>query len=497
MGAPPAAAARKPCCVCDAPGGKHCTKCKSREYCSKKCQLVDWHEGEHKAQCRQMAAAFQDRRLDELMPLKLKIKEEPAIVADVAPADGFKAAARLPAVPTAKAGEAGALNDSTEWRGTCAVCLDLLPIDAPRLVFYECCCEKICKDCSDKCHQYDERCPLCRAPASASDAEMLRRLQKHADEGNANARVQLGDVYRDGQGLQKSSKRAFEFYQLAAAQGHAMAQTRLAMCYESGEGAEIDLDLAATWHRRAADQGYPDAQSHLGAMYYDGAGVAQSYDEALKWLGLAAAQGHAGAEGNVERVQAWHAADEDVARSRVVSRRGLFSFAKTRALWVVRGEPRERERALRQHCETLLAVNAALAEDNATRAANEEMQPGLIEADPALAAFARRNADLKLLASQLLAEQAVNSSRLNAECERNRDTNAALAAEKEAHIAAEAALAIEKARTEAAEQQLDALVAKNAALEERCTVAEETSGLALAEVEKQRAIVAQIMDLNL
>ncbi|KAJ1449331.1 hypothetical protein M885DRAFT_572940 [Pelagophyceae sp. CCMP2097] len=59
MGDPPAAA-REPCCVCHAPAGKHCAKCKSRHYCSKACQL--------------------DRLLETLMPAKLKFKEEPAIV---------------------------------------------------------------------------------------------------------------------------------------------------------------------------------------------------------------------------------------------------------------------------------------------------------------------------------------------------------------------------------------------------------------------------------
>ncbi len=95
MDEPLKATVPKPCCVCDAQNGKHCAKCKSRHYCSKKCQLVDWRERGHKAQCRQMAADFQDRLLDELMPAKLKIKEEPAIVGDVLLADGSKAAARF------------------------------------------------------------------------------------------------------------------------------------------------------------------------------------------------------------------------------------------------------------------------------------------------------------------------------------------------------------------------------------------------------------------
>ncbi|KAJ1461414.1 hypothetical protein M885DRAFT_269388 [Pelagophyceae sp. CCMP2097] len=50
MDAPPAAAVLKPCCVCAEPGGKHCTKCKSRHYCGKACQLV---RARAKAQCKQ------------------------------------------------------------------------------------------------------------------------------------------------------------------------------------------------------------------------------------------------------------------------------------------------------------------------------------------------------------------------------------------------------------------------------------------------------------
>jgi len=92
MGDAPAAAVRKPCCVCAEPGGKQCTKCKSRHYCSRACQLADWSERGHKAACKQMASAFQDQLVDSLMPEKMKIKEEPAIVA--APPSGSTAAPR-------------------------------------------------------------------------------------------------------------------------------------------------------------------------------------------------------------------------------------------------------------------------------------------------------------------------------------------------------------------------------------------------------------------
>jgi len=80
-----------------------------------------------------MAAEFQDRLLDTLMPAKLKIKVESAIVA---PASDAKAAARLAclaAIGATAVVKASALDGGApDWRGTCAICLDLLPIESGR-----------------------------------------------------------------------------------------------------------------------------------------------------------------------------------------------------------------------------------------------------------------------------------------------------------------------------------------------------------------------------
>jgi TPR repeat protein len=300
MDAPPAAAAPKPCCVCDAPNGKHCMKCKSRHYCGKACQLFDWKQGHNKA-CKLLAAAFQDRLLDELMPKK--VKEEPAIVEDVLLADGSKAAARLSAVRTTAKAEvkASALNDvQPDWRGTCAICLDRLPLENDRQTFYSCCCKRICKSCSDACVQHDARCPLCRTPGRKSDAELVRRMQTHVDNGHAEAQVRLGDSYLAGAiGLKQSFTRAFQLYELAAAQGDAGGQARLGRSYELGQGVKINHEAAALWYRRAAEQGFPEAQNDLGVASDKGQGVAQSHEEAVRWYRLAAAQGHTGAVFNL------------------------------------------------------------------------------------------------------------------------------------------------------------------------------------------------------
>ncbi|KAJ1453276.1 hypothetical protein M885DRAFT_406008, partial [Pelagophyceae sp. CCMP2097] len=234
-----------------------CTKCKSRHYCGKACQLVDWYDRGHKAQCKQLAAEFQDRLLD-----------------------------------------ATTLNDAApDWLGTCAICLDGLPVEANLRRFYVCCCKMMCMACSVKCQQHDDRCPLCRTPASKSDAELLRRLQKHVDKGNALAQMQLGNAYSSGaRGLKQSFKRAFQLYELAAAQGCAVAQHNLGFCYACGHGVKIDYKVATRWWRLAAAQGHAHSLSNLGAYHANGQG---SFKRAFQLYGRSAAQGYAIAQHNL------------------------------------------------------------------------------------------------------------------------------------------------------------------------------------------------------
>jgi len=206
-------------------------------------------------------------------------------------AAGFEAA---PAAGAATTAVARALRDAEpDWRGTCAVCFDLMPIDGG-VTFYECCCKVLCTACYVKCRQYDTRCPLCRTPAPSSEAQRLRRLQKNADEGNVEAHHALALLYSDGiMGLEKSPTRALQLYELAAAQGHVRAQLSLGNCYQLGIGVQVDFQKALEWYMRAADQSNPHAQFMVGQFYYFGTGVPLSYESAVEWYRLAAAQDHA------------------------------------------------------------------------------------------------------------------------------------------------------------------------------------------------------------
>lgn len=75
-----------------------------------------------------------------------------------------------------------------------------------------------------------------------------------------------------------------------ADQGDANAQVYLGIMYRTGRGVTRNKAEAAKRFHKAADQGFAHAQFDLGVMYEKGRGVAQDYVQAHKWLDLAAAR---------------------------------------------------------------------------------------------------------------------------------------------------------------------------------------------------------------
>ena len=75
-----------------------------------------------------------------------------------------------------------------------------------------------------------------------------------------------------------------------AEQGDAAAQVNLGNMYANGEGVPPDDAEAMRWYRLAADQGNTSAQFNLGFMYITGEGVPQDYVQAHMWFNLAASR---------------------------------------------------------------------------------------------------------------------------------------------------------------------------------------------------------------
>ncbi len=69
-------------------------------------------------------------------------------------------------------------------------------------------------------------------------------------------------------------KSALNVWLETAEQGDAEAQTNVGEIYERGLGGEPDLALAAEWYQKAADQRLPRALVNLGSLYERGLGVA-------------------------------------------------------------------------------------------------------------------------------------------------------------------------------------------------------------------------------
>jgi TPR repeat protein len=97
----------------------------------------------------------------------------------------------------------------------------------------------------------------------------------------------LGDLYREGRGVERNDAIAARYYLIAANNGAAQPQFLLGTMYAAGTGVEQDMEEAVKWYRLAADQGIPAAMQNLGAAYLNGNGVETDRAMAFAWFQLA------------------------------------------------------------------------------------------------------------------------------------------------------------------------------------------------------------------
>ena len=90
-------------------------------------------------------------------------------------------------------------------------------------------------------------------------ATALKEWKPLAEGGDADAQVNLGDLYSIGFGVPKDKTEAVKWYRLAAEQGHARAQTNLGVMYDKGHGVPEDDVYAYTWFNIASSLGNKNA----------------------------------------------------------------------------------------------------------------------------------------------------------------------------------------------------------------------------------------------
>jgi TPR repeat protein len=132
----------------------------------------------------------------------------------------------------------------------------------------------------------------------------LKLLQPLAGQGNAEAQVDIGNMYERGWGVKQSSADAVGWYRKAADQGDADAQFELGSMYVYGDGLNKDEAEATKWHQKAlkvwrpiADRGNAEAQFKIGLMYERGwGGLGQNFAEAKDFFVKSADQGNVEAQ---------------------------------------------------------------------------------------------------------------------------------------------------------------------------------------------------------
>ncbi len=98
------------------------------------------------------------------------------------------------------------------------------------------------------------------AHESKDYATALKLWQPLAEQDDAKAQFNLGNMYENGRGVSQDAAEAVKWYRKAAGQGMAEAQYNLGNMYVKGEGVPLDVVLAYMWFNLAAAQGLENAQ---------------------------------------------------------------------------------------------------------------------------------------------------------------------------------------------------------------------------------------------
>lgn len=164
--------------------------------------------------------------------------------------------------------------------------------------------------------------------------------QSRAAGGDAEAQLQMGMRYAEGDGVIQNDKEAARWFALAAKQGLAEAQYQYGLALLRGRGVVQDYHAAFSWIEKPAKRGYAKAQYSLGELYRYGTGTAIDKARAYLWFNLAAAQGvEAAAKARDSLV--WQLKPEQIAAMQEEARRMSHAVASATAPANAQADPAE------------------------------------------------------------------------------------------------------------------------------------------------------------
>ena len=245
-----------------------CNKCKAAKYCNATCKKK--HRTKHKKSCERRVAELHDIELFKLPPP----------------------------------------------REDCPICILLLPSLGTGKKYKTCCGKIVCSGCVHAVEMRDNfvgLCPFCRTPAPDSEKELVKRIKKRVEVGDATAMFSLGLYYRDGlYGLQQDLHKALELWHRAGELGYAEAYNNIGNAYYNGRGVERDEKKADHYYELAAIGGDEVARHNLGNAEFR----AGNWDRALKHYMISAGDGHNNSVKNIQDLyKHGHATKDDYTKA--------------------------------------------------------------------------------------------------------------------------------------------------------------------------------------
>jgi TPR repeat protein len=130
-------------------------------------------------------------------------------------------------------------------------------------------------------------------------------LEPLAHGGDADAQLQLGTMYSNGEGVSRDPAEAAKWFVRAAERGKAEAQFALGMMYLEGVGVPADETLAFGWLLGAAEQESTHALNAIGELVMRSLHPSQDYSDAVAWFERAARLGNSKALYNLGMLYAF------------------------------------------------------------------------------------------------------------------------------------------------------------------------------------------------
>lgn len=141
--------------------------------------------------------------------------------------------------------------------------------------------------------------------AAVNKSEAFKWFLKAGTVGDLDAAFNVAGMYRGGDGVKKSPKRAHEWYfKLADADGWGIlgcifpddvctrAAYEVGQNYYYGDGVAVNMSESFKWFLVAANAGNLDAAFAVALAYGNGDGVDEDREQYSTWLGVAAEGGH-------------------------------------------------------------------------------------------------------------------------------------------------------------------------------------------------------------